>query len=212
MTASALKETLPAVAWSVGEYSDGHRTGDSVLEHSGLIGIDLDHLPQGYLGRVKDTLAELDGVQLVFTSPSGDGLKIVFAYDAVPLDYHDQAYNKCELAVTAELKLRGLTLQTPDPACKNINRLCYLCYDPDVRISNNEPLTFEPQHEQREQKQKVNDWIGLKKIFSTASRKIPVPKKSKFTASTATNTKMTMHIPVRFTARIQGSILAQVVM
>ena len=49
MTSSALKATLPAVAWSVGEYGDGKKETGYVLKHSGFICVDIDHLPEGYL-------------------------------------------------------------------------------------------------------------------------------------------------------------------
>ena len=159
----ALKAQLPVVAWSVGEYFDGQKSVEFVASHSGLVCIDIDHIPQGPLNRCKDTLAEVEGVILVFTSPRGDGLKVVFAFkNEILLDFHEQAYAQCDLLTRAELKLLGLHLQNKvDPQNTNLNRLCYLSYDPDVRECDNGLLTFIPEVESKQKKKQHErlDWF-----------------------------------------------------
>jgi hypothetical protein len=104
------------------------RTAKSLILHSGLIIIDLDHLPNPEEIKL---LLHLDydlDPALIFTSPSGDGLKVTIPVDiaaASHADYFD--------AISSYL-LEKHNLQT-DPSGRDVSRACFLCHDPHVYIN-----------------------------------------------------------------------------
>jgi hypothetical protein len=117
-----LKKNLPAICFS-GKFNK--RSDDSIIEHSGLICLDFD----GYATN-EDMLSEKQRlindkyVMSVFVSPSGNGLKALIK---IPKDienhkrYFDalgEYYNSEQFDVTS----------------KNISRVCYESYDPEVYI------------------------------------------------------------------------------
>ena len=76
--ADACKKWLPAILWS-GRFA--RRANGALIEHSGLICADLDSL-NGQLPVVQTKLAESPHVWVMFVSPSGDGLKVIFRVPA----------------------------------------------------------------------------------------------------------------------------------
>lgn len=99
------------------------RRDDALVCHSGLICLDFDHLGTR-LGELRQALP-LDPyfeTELLFTSPSGDGLKWVVEIDVNRTD-HRTWFNV----------LRGYVRQTyraeVDPACINVSRACFLPHD-----------------------------------------------------------------------------------
>ena len=139
-----------------GIYTGCRDTG--MQSHSGLVGSDLDHL--GRLGRdaaaVRSQTAELSYVAFAFISPSGDGVKVFVLVDPVPTNQREQkaAWEQVGARLTQDL---GLPMTTPDPKAKNLARLCFLGYDPDVYIAD--PAQLVPLQvvleEQGEQKPKA---------------------------------------------------------
>ena len=109
-----------------GEFS--YRDESRLIRPSGLLSIDLDHLPG-----VEDTFQKLLGdthlqTVLLFRSPSGDGLKWIVAIDSSS-HTHLQIFQ----AVTNYIRITyGLR---PDPACKDITRACFLPHDPAAYLS-----------------------------------------------------------------------------
>ena len=104
------------------------RSDQALVSHSGLICLDFDHLDD--LPSVRRKLLDDDyfETQLLFTSPSGDGLKWIVAIDlakASHLDYFQgiSNYLKCEYNLTT------------DPSGKDISRACFLPHDPDCYIN-----------------------------------------------------------------------------
>ena len=134
----ALKENLPYVTFS-GLFSS--RANDKLITHSGYICIDLDHI--GKNGQMKELQDAIKGKiipSLMFVSPSGTGLKAVFAID-VNEGSHLQYYNALKSFFKEKFSL------DIDKACKDVSRACFLCHDPEVFFSDSPTLlnkTFIP--------------------------------------------------------------------
>lgn len=125
-----------------------NRKNDALRQHSGLICFDFDHLNSiEKLHTGSDRLAalcsfEARGVEkvkrlllndehfhtmLLFTSPSGDGVKWVIEIELAQAD-HLTWFN----AVSNYLRQTyGLVV---DAACKNVARACFIPYDPNCYI------------------------------------------------------------------------------
>lgn len=99
------------------------RNDKAMLTSSGLLVLDFDHLPN--LKETKELLLsdEYYDTELLFTSPSGDGLKWIIRNDmGVP---HRYMFN----AVCSYLK-KKYQLEA-DPSGKDLSRSCFLCQDRD---------------------------------------------------------------------------------
>ena len=102
------------------------RANDSLKKRSGLLGLDFDHVPDLPSARARLLEDSRLPIDLLFTSPSGDGLK---AMVRVPLE-HDHQINF--RALSAYLREHhGLT---PDPSGKDVARACFACHDPEAWI------------------------------------------------------------------------------
>jgi hypothetical protein len=121
------KKQLPAVTWS-GTFST--RKADNLINYSGLICIDIDKLSADRLVIVKDRLALDQYSMLVFTSPSGNGLKVV-----VKVDGGAEARPRNFLALQKYYKYEYLV--EIDPSGKDCSRLCFLSSDPDAIVNYN---------------------------------------------------------------------------
>src|SRR5262249_12609908 len=131
--AGELKKQLPAVLWS-GRFTQ--RANDKLVSHSGLLCADLDGL-NGELPTVREKLKASPHLWALFLSPSGEGLKAIFR---VPAD----AAKHTESFRAAEQHVRELTGIQMDQSGKDVARLCFLSYDPDIYHNANaraiEPL------------------------------------------------------------------------
>jgi len=105
------------------------RNSISCTKPSGYLCIDIDHL-QTDINELKNILIadeNLD-IQLLFVSPSGDGLKIVVCYDTT---------NKLnEIFEIIEIYFKKIYDIQIDKTGKNIDRACFICYDSEVFINN----------------------------------------------------------------------------
>jgi Protein of unknown function (DUF3987)/BT4734-like, N-terminal domain len=125
--ASELKKQLPAVMWSGRFTSREQPTNEKLINHSGLLCADLDDLgPQ--LSHVREKLLKSPHLWAVFRSPSGGGLKPVFR---VPAD----GSKHLPSFVAVENHVRELTGIQIDQACKDVARLCFLSYDPEIYVN-----------------------------------------------------------------------------
>ena len=131
--AAELKESLPGIMFS-GLFSK--RSAKGLKAKSGLICADLDKVENVEAVRVKiqrdpHTLA-------VFVSPSGTGLKVLLRID--PEREPLESFTATERYF---LKTFGETI---DPTCKDVCRLCFVSYDPnlfqnlDAKILNYEEM------------------------------------------------------------------------
>jgi BT4734-like, N-terminal domain len=131
-----LKKALPGVMWC-GQFSNReHPAADKLQEHSGLLCADLDELGQE-LPRVREQLQTSPHLWALFISPTGIGLKAVVR---VPADASKHAGGFSAVAQ----HVRELTGVQIDESGKDISRLCFLTYDPELYHNPNatelEPL------------------------------------------------------------------------
>lgn len=136
---TALKNRWPAVTFS-GSFQK--RTDASMLVHSGLIGIDLDHLARSGLNpeAVRSACAQKSFTVAAFISPSGDGVKAVALVTPVPQTDvgHRRAFDQV-VAAYADVAPVGVS----DQSVKNPSRLCLLPHDAGrvfKRIEDTSPL------------------------------------------------------------------------
>jgi len=114
-----LKQELPVILWS-GIFSA--RSDSSIEEHSGLFVIDIDGLDNPE--ELKSTLAHDDYTLICFTSPSGNGLKVV-----VQISNPERHRDHYRAFVKYYDNQYGLTV---DSTSINESRACYESYDPDI--------------------------------------------------------------------------------
>ena len=98
---------------------------------SGLLVLDFDHVPS-----VREARAALpadeefgDDVMLLFTSPSGDGVKVFLRTD--PDEDHLTNFRQCADYLSGKYHALGLVA---DECGKNVSRPCYICYDPTAYL------------------------------------------------------------------------------
>ena len=125
----SFKKKLPAVTPS-GTFSP-QRKAEMLTRHSGLIVIDLDDVDD--VEQCKRALAALSCVALVFTSPSGKGVKPFVAVDPIPAN--DAEHKIAFQAVERFLQDQGLPAKLTkeggnrDSGQTDVTRLCYLVGD-----------------------------------------------------------------------------------
>ena len=120
------KTTLPAITFS-GTF-EKRRNCKNILSPTGFIIPDLDHLKN--LELIFDILTQDKNTWFAFRSPSGEGLKVGFRAQNIKDDKdHKQFY----FAVERYFKeIYGIEI---DPACKDISRLTFVSYDPELWIN-----------------------------------------------------------------------------
>ncbi len=121
------KKRLPAVTWS-GTFSQRKATHYSV--YSDLICLDIDKLLLGKLLFLADLLRRDPYTFLVFTSPSGNGLKVVVKVSG-------GAGNHASNFLALEKYFKHEYDIDIDPSGKDISRLCFLSFDPDCFVNYN---------------------------------------------------------------------------
>jgi hypothetical protein len=123
--ADEIKKTLPGVLFS-GEFTARRKSG--LVRHSGLICADVDHISDP--AALRDQLATDAHCVAAFLSPSGQGVKALFVVDATRP--HAESWR----AVNAHCQsVHGVEI---DPACKDVSRLCFMSFDPDMYIAAGE--------------------------------------------------------------------------
>lgn len=125
------KEQLPVAFFSVVGFS-GNKSSKNVIEHSGLIVIDLDvkDNPDTDFNLLFNTLQWNGLVLACFRSPS-NGIKIIFTTDIKEVMHHEAYYK----AISEYLLNRYEEICKIDTSGSNINRACYLPYDPTVFLN-----------------------------------------------------------------------------
>ena len=103
-----------------------YRADDAMKYHSGYIVMDLDDLGED----LKEVMAKLitDNnlpVLLMFVSPSGNGLKVIYG-----IDLSEGGHRKWFKAIRNYLR-ETYSLEA-DPSGINVSRTCFLAYDPEA--------------------------------------------------------------------------------
>ena len=104
------------------------RNDKKIVQHSGLMTVDFDHLPN--LEKVRQSLLvdEYFDTQLLFVSPSGDGLKWI-----IPIDTTTTPHSEYFTAV-ANYILQTYGIEV-DKSGRDISRACFLPHDPQAYIN-----------------------------------------------------------------------------
>ena len=118
--AAAPKKKLPGVLFS-GTFTK--RSKEALIEHSGLICVDLDGLGER-VEATRDLIAQDPHTLAAFVSPTGTGLKVIFRCD--PTKDHYLSFR-----AAGDYVLRHFGLEI-DEACKDVNRICFVSHDPDL--------------------------------------------------------------------------------
>ena len=141
----AIKRKLPAFIFQATFDDTTSKTGkigpwrkQSATKLTGLVVMDLDHIDnpltlyQGWIEKGLDLKAL--GIVLVYISPSGKGLKIVFK---ARLDWGNLIDNQYALA---HILGDGVV---PDEACKDASRMSFICKESDILYIDKELFTYE---------------------------------------------------------------------
>ncbi|MDP7316705.1 MAG: BT4734/BF3469 family protein, partial [SAR324 cluster bacterium] len=118
------KKDLPAVTLS-GSFEKRNAAG--LIQHSGLLQIDLDHL--GKPAEVRDQLAADPHVAAALLSPSAQGVKGVMLMPPGDAERHKHAF---KAAVNYLQETYGLE---NDRACKDVCRMMFVSHDPGLRTN-----------------------------------------------------------------------------
>jgi len=133
---NALKQGLPAVCFS-GTFNK--RSDDSLMEHSGLICLDFDGFKtKASMNAKKDEIAKDPYTYSVFISPSGNGIKVLVK---IPCDVtkHKSYFQALEKYYDCE---------EFDITCKNVSRVCYESFDPQIVICEDSEIWSEESKEE----------------------------------------------------------------
>jgi len=113
-----------------GIFEPNKRNSRSCIKPSGYLCIDIDHVQTDINELKKKLIADLNlDIQLMFISPSGDGIKVVVMYDI-------KQNTLIEIFELMELYFKKVNNIQIDKACKNIDRACFICYDNEVFINS----------------------------------------------------------------------------
>lgn len=116
------KLLLPAVTWS-GTFQKGTRLIDTVESYNGLIVIDIDNIDEEKIQVLKSQLSQDEYVCIVFESPSGKGIKIVFTTDVTDPKNHRAGFLHLQEYVESTYFVKV------DPSGKDVCRLCFVSSD-----------------------------------------------------------------------------------
>ncbi len=145
-----IKGGLPSVCFS-GKFSE--RLDNCLIEHSGFIVLDIDAIKEDQINDVRQILYASDFTYAGFISPSGLGIKILIKMPAIAkkqyaifrsLELHFNKLLKDFISTKKNEKIvkgqkkkidvkQGDYLRLHiDPSGKNVSRVCYESYDPDL--------------------------------------------------------------------------------
>ena len=142
---ASLKRKLPAFIFQATfdeTTSKSGKTGawrkQSATRLTGLVVMDIDHVdePRALFERwglgTDDTASCLKNILLIYVTPSGKGLKIVFK---ARMEWGNLIDNQHAMA-----KLLGVDV---DESCKDASRMSFICKESDILYINNELFTYE---------------------------------------------------------------------
>jgi hypothetical protein len=120
------KKTLDA--YTFGGTFTPTRAKEHLTHHSGLVHLDYDGVV--HVANVRSVLCVLPTIAYLFLSPSGAGVKVGVRISPVPTD---TAYKHAwQHVADAFQQTVGLVA---DPTGKDISRLCFVSWDPDIYVN-----------------------------------------------------------------------------
>ena len=167
-----VKKRLPSICFS-GRFSQ--RKAEYLLEHSGLICLDIDELKEKDLHDIKEAICEDEHVFACFVSPSGYGLKVIVKI------HPDKAEHKSQfLALEHEFnQLLSRWGAKIDRSGKDVGRVCYESWDPEMFYNEDSEIWIECRDEEREMQevtdpdaiiQKLQTWIDKDASYHKGER------------------------------------------
>lgn len=93
--------------------------------YSGFIHLDFDHLDPSNIEPIRKKIEAIPYTFMCFLSPRGCGLKVFIEVDC-DSNNHKAAYSQVSDYYEKTLALKS------DPRCKDIGRLCFMSYDPNL--------------------------------------------------------------------------------
>jgi hypothetical protein len=115
---SPLKDKLPCFT-PTGIFN--HRSIAGMENYNGIICLDIDHVEDVEI--LKARASKLSYVHAAFTTPSGNGLKVIIKTDATSENYKAK---EVEVSDAFSLDTGGIR----DNRCKDISRIQFVSYDP----------------------------------------------------------------------------------
>jgi hypothetical protein len=104
------------------------RSDRAIVKHSGLLCIDFDHLQNLSALKTRLLADEYFETQLLFTSPSGSGLKWIISFD--PTETTHSEY----FTAVANYIFQSYSVEV-DKSGKDLSRACFLPHDPCAYIN-----------------------------------------------------------------------------
>ncbi|WP_372772358.1 DUF3987 domain-containing protein [Mangrovibacterium sp.] len=111
------------------------RNQNTIKQYSGFVHLDFDKLDPDQIQSITEKIAAIPYSFACFRSPKGAGLK-VFVKVSNDLNSHALAYANVKSYYEAQLAIEA------DPKCKDITRLCFVSFDPELYLNPNSS-TFE---------------------------------------------------------------------
>ena len=122
-----LKERLPCFMMSASTRTGSHKASD-IRQHSGLLQLDIDGLGASEAEALRDRLVLDPHLFAVWLSPGGEGVKAAMRIPA-DVNLHRQAFE------AASRYIRQHYAVEIDRQCSDPCRLCFVSYDPDLRLN-----------------------------------------------------------------------------
>jgi len=105
-----------------------HRSESGLIKHSGLMVLDFDNLELIRTLKIKLLLDKYLEPVLLFTSPSGTGLKAVLKIDMLQTLTHRKIFEAIKIYIKKTYQVEV------DPSGRDVCRVCFLCHDPEAII------------------------------------------------------------------------------
>ena len=158
--ADFIKKTLPA--FTVSATFKENRKKKNIESYSNLLHLDYDYVDN--VIELKAKVVSVPFTYAAFISPSGKGLKVLVKSDNY-LSTHTFSFNRLKEHYD------GFVGVTSDNSVKDILRLCFISYDPDLYINEDAEVFMTQSYPNNETKsQKDLDWVwdltSNKKEFS----------------------------------------------
>ncbi len=138
------KQQLPAVTWS-GTFAK--RSIKGIREFSNLICLDIDKLQPALFTKLRKKLCEDPHTFICFTSPSGNGIKLIFKIPG-KADDHKNYFLSIE-----DYFLKKYFIQI-DESGKDVCRLCFLSHDVNLYVNDKCKVYDAPPNDQPPVKEK----------------------------------------------------------
>ena len=130
-----LKKELPS--FTISGHFNKTRKLDYLENYTQIMSLDFDKLNDHEFSNSQKLINDCEFTMCSFTSPSGNGIKVFIKINSKK-ENHKYAFQNVS---SYFYKLTGIE---PDKACKDITRLCYYSYDPDLYL-NFESKVFDDQ-------------------------------------------------------------------